>query len=127
MKISKDGSIYRLAYFYNQGWFSEREKQETDICTLTRRVLSGLFTALMITVIASFVGYCFVDSFLALYFWLTTGYLEVGLGITTFIVVMGFVVIFLLLTGANAVSEVDVVRQMIDSHRGRYCVKVEIE
>ena len=127
MKISKDGLIYRLAYVYHQGWFSEREKQETDICTLTRRVLGGLFIASMITVIASYVGYCFVDSFLALYFWLTTGYFEVGLGIATFIVVMVFAAVFVLFAGATAVSEVDVVRQMIDSHRGRYCVKVEIE
>ncbi len=127
MKISKDGLIYRLAYVYHQGWFSEREKQETDICTLTRRVLGGLFIASMITVILSFLGYCFIDSFLAFYFWLTTGYLEVGLGIATFIVIMIFVAMLALFAGATVVSEADVVRQMVASHRDRYCVKVEIE
>ena len=127
MKISKDGLIYRLAYVYNQGWFRESEKQETDICTLTRRVLGGLLIALLITVVASYVSYCVVDSLLALYFWLTTGFFEVGLGILTFIVTSSFVAILALFTGASAMSEVGVVRQMIASHRDRYCVKVEIE
>lgn len=127
MKISKDGLIYRLAYVYNQGWFREHEKQETDICTLTRRVLGGLLIALLITVVASYVSYCVVDSLLALYFWLTTGFFEVGLGILTFIVTSSFVAILALFTGAITMSEADVVRQMIASHRDRYCVKVEIE
>jgi len=127
MKISKDGLIYRLAYVYNQGWFREAEKQETDICTLTRRVLGGLLIALLITVVASYVSYCVVDSLLALYFWLTTGFFEVGLGILTFIVTSSFVAILALFTGASAMSEADVVRQMIASHRDHYCVKVEIE
>ena len=127
MKIKKDGLIYQLAYVYNQGWFREHEKQETDICTLTRRVLGGLFMVSVITLITSFVSYCVFDSLLALYFWITTGFFEVGLGITTFIVVTGFVALLALFAGASAVSEVGVVRQMIASHRDRYCVKVEIE
>ena len=127
MKIKKDGLIYQLAYVYNQGWFREHEKQETDICTLTRRVLGGLFMVLLITLITSFVSYCVLDSLLALYFWITTGFFEVGLGIATFIVVTGFVALLALFAGASAVSEVGVVRQMIASHRDRYCVKIEIE
>ena len=127
MKIKKDGLIYRLAYVYNQGYVSTWEKQETDICTLTRRVLGGLFMVSVITLIASYVSYCVLDSLLALYFWITTGFFEVGLGITTFIVVTGFVALLALFAGASAVSEVGVVRQMIASHRDRYCVKVEIE
>ena len=127
MKIKKDGLIYRLAYVYNQGYVRNGEKQETDICTLTRRVLGGLFMVLLITLITSFVGYCMLDSLLALYFWITTGFFEVGLGIATFIVVTSFVALLALFAGASAVSEVDVVRQMIASHRDRYCVKVEIQ
>ena len=127
MKIKKDGLIYRLAYVYNQGYVRDREKRETDICTLTRRVLGGLFMVSVITLIASYVSYCVLDSLLALYFWITTGFFEVGLGIATFIVVTGFVALLALFAGASAVSEVGVVRQMIASHRDRYCVKVEIE
>jgi len=127
MKIKKDGLIYRLAYVYNQGWHRSDETHETDICTLTRRVLGGLLIATTITVVASYVSYCMLDSLLALYFWITTGFFEVGLGITTFIVVTGFVALLALFAGASAVSEVGVVRQMIASHRDRYCVKVEIE
>ena len=127
MKIKKDGLIYRLAYVYHQGYVRNWEKQETDICTLTRRVLGGLFMVSVITLIASFVSYCVFDSLLALYFWITTGFFEVGLGITTFIVVTGFVALLALFAGAGAVSEVGVVRQMIASHRDRYCVKIEIE
>ena len=127
MKIKKDGLIYRLAYVYHQGYVRNWEKQETDICTLTRRVLGGLFMVSLITVIASYVSYCVLDSLLALYFWITTGFFEVGLGIATFIVVTGFVALLALVSGGIAVSEVDVVRQMIASHRDRYCVKVEIE
>ena len=81
MKIKKDGLIYRLAYVYNQGWHRSDEKHETDICTLTRRVLGGLFMVSVITLIASYVSYCVLDSLLALYFWITTGYFEVGLEI----------------------------------------------
>ena len=127
MKIKKDGLIYRLAYVYHQGYVRDCEKQETDICTLTRRVLGGLFMVSLITVIASYVSYCVLDSLLALYFWITTGFFEVGLGIATFIVVTGFVALLALVSGGIAVSEVDVVRQMIASHRDRYCVKIEIE
>ena len=127
MKIKKDGLIYRLAYVYHQGYVRNWEKQETDICTLTRRVLGGLFMVSLITVIASYVSYCVLDSLLALYFWITTGFFEVGLGIATFIVVTGFVALLALVSGGIAVSEVDVVRQMIASHRDRYCVKIEIE
>ena len=127
MKIKKDGLIYRLAYVYNQGYFRDHETQETDICTLTRRVLGGLFMVSLITVITSFVSYCVFDSLLALYFWITTGFFEVGLGIGAFIVIMGFVALLALVAGAGAVSETGVVRQMIASHRDRYCVKVEIE
>ena len=127
MKIKKDGLIYRLAYVYNQGWHRLDEEHETDICTLTRRVLGGLFMVSIITLIASYVSYCVLDSLLALYFWITTGFFEVGLGIATFIVVTGFVALLALVAGASAVSEVGVVRQMIASHRDRYCVKIEIE
>ena len=127
MKIKKDGLIYRLAYVYNQGWHRSDEKHETDICTLTRRVLGGLVIVLLITLITSFVSYCVFDSLLALYFWITTGFFEVGLGIGAFIVIMGFGALLALVAGAGAVSEVDVVRQMIASHRDRYCVKVEIQ
>ena len=74
-----------------------------------------------------YVSYCVFDSLLAIYFWITTGFFEVGLGIATFIVVTGFVALLALCAGAGAVSEVDVVRQMIASHRDRYCVKVEIQ
>ena len=127
MKIKKDGLIYRLAYVYNQGWHRSDEKHETDICTLTRRVLGGLVIVSLITVVASYVSYCVIDALMALYFWLTTGFFEVGLGILTFIVTSGFVAILALFAGASAMSEADVVRQMIASHRDRYCVKVEIE
>ena len=57
MKIKKDGLIYRLAYVYHQGYVRDREKQETDICTLTRRVLGGLFMVTVFTLIVSFVSY----------------------------------------------------------------------
>ena len=40
---------------------------------------------------------------------------------------MIFVAMLALFAGATVVSEADVVRQMVASHRDRYCVKVEIE
>jgi hypothetical protein len=125
MKISKDSLIYRLAYTYG---FGEPWGNTTDICTLTQECITGLFLVVACIFFGSFFSYAVGDFILSMYFWTTIGYIEVGPGITlismiAFFAVAGFAWFLIALAG----NKYPVLNQMVESHRNKYCVKVEIE
>jgi accessory gene regulator protein AgrB len=125
MKISKDSWIYRLAYTYG---FAEPWGNTTDICSLTKDCIRGLFLVVACIFFGSYLSYALGDFILSMYFWTTIGYIEFGIGIAFFSMVAFFAVAglawFLI---ALASDKYPVLNQMVDSHRNKYCVKVEIE
>jgi accessory gene regulator protein AgrB len=76
----------------------------------------------------SYLSYAVGDFILSMYFWTTIGYIEFGIGIAFFSMVALFAVAgFAWFLIALAGNKYPVLNQMVESHRNKYCVKVEIE
>ena len=125
MKISKNSWIYRLAYTYG---FGEPWGNTTDICSLTQDCIRGLFLVVAFIFGGAYLSYAVGDFILSMYFWTTIGYIEFGIGIAFFSMVALFAVAgFAWFLIALAGNKYPVLNQMVESHRNKYCVKVEIE